>query len=84
MAFNDIEAIRASISSPKYAYSRARSIGGAMVTWIYHSEAKSPTGVSLNCSGDSDLVDPIIRELRNNSPLSPTEGLNKSGVSAVS
>jgi len=29
----------------------------------------------LAAAGEAQIVDPIIREIRNTSPLSPTEGL---------
>lgn len=67
----------AAVAAPAYAYSRNRY---GMV-FIYHRDPKSPTGVHCAIgSGDIAFADDVIREVRNNSPLSPTEGLNKSGA----
>ena len=70
----------AAITSPNYQHSRARGgpgggHGGAWVTYIYHRDVTSPSGVMCVARGDSAIIDPLLRALRNNSPLSPTEGL---------
>jgi hypothetical protein len=72
----------AAITSPNYQHSRARGgpgggHGGGWVTYVYHRDLLSPSGVMCAARGDSSIVDPLIRALRNNSPLSPTEGLGR-------
>ena len=72
----------AAIQSPLYQHSRARGgpgggHGGYWVTYIYHRDVTSPSGVQCAARGDSGIVDPLLRALRDNSPLSPTEGLRQ-------
>lgn len=69
----NIEQVRAAVTDPRYSHSRTRSWCRAEVTYIYHRDPASPSGVMLAAGGEASIVDPIIRELRNNSPLSPTE-----------
>lgn len=69
----------AAVASPKYAYARFRQNS----VWVYHKDDKSPTGVLMACGmHDIDFAEKVIRRLQDNSPLSPTEGLNKSGAVA--
>lgn len=65
--------IRSAVLDSKYSHSRMRRWCGVDVTYIYHRDPASPTGVKCAAGGEASIVDPIIRELRNNSPLSPTE-----------
>lgn len=69
-------------NSPNYAYSRYRD--GA--THIYHYDPKSPTGVT-NAIGYWSPEGPawaisVLDAAARPFPLSPTEGLNKSGAVA--
>lgn len=43
------------------------------VVWIYHRDTSSPSGVKLAASGDKSIVEPLLRSIVNNSPLSPAE-----------
>lgn len=68
----------AALRAPNYAYSRNRM--GAV--WAYGYDA-TPTGVRLICghadiARANELIDLVGRAF----PLSPTEGLNKSGAAA--
>ena len=77
----EMEALKAkfveAVKSPLYQYARFRQ----NCVWAYHQDDKSPTGVVLACGmPDVDFADQMIREIRNNSPLSPTEGLKSSGA----
>jgi hypothetical protein len=65
--------IEAAIRSPNFSHSRAGDGCWRDVRWIYHRDSASPSGVSLACAGDAAVVEPILRALRNTSPLSPTE-----------
>lgn len=67
------EEIRAAIESPAFSHSRAGDGCWRDVRWIYHRDQASPSGVKLAVGGDADVVEPILREVRNTSPLSPTE-----------
>lgn len=71
--------IVAAIKSPHYAHSRTRFFMERGYTYIYHRDPKSPSGVILCTEGPSEIVDPLIRQHRNNSPLSPTEGFRRAG-----
>jgi hypothetical protein len=62
------------ITDSKYSHSRSRNFCG-WVTHIYHRDHTSPSGVICVGGDDASIVDPLIRYFRNNSPLSPTEGL---------
>ena len=75
MSARDLNGIRDAIEDPKFSHSRSRHWCGAWLTYIYHRDPESPSGVKLAAAGDAVIVDPIIREIRNTSPLSPTEGL---------
>lgn len=64
------------IQSKDYSHSRAGTYADGRLNnlvHIYHHDPKSPTGVSHAMTGDAAVVDYLIRVLRNNSPLSPTE-----------
>lgn len=63
------------LQSSDFMYSRTRKVISTYSTQIYHKDPLSPSGVLMAISDDSEIVDPLIREYRNISPLSPTEGL---------
>lgn len=63
----------AAITSPNFSHVRAGDGCWRDVRWIYHRDPNSPSGVSLAASGDATEVEPLLRELRRTSPLSPTE-----------
>ncbi len=72
----------AAVKAPEYAYSRHRD--GA--TLVYHYDAKSPTGVICAigywCAEGTDWAVSVLDAAARPFPLSPTEGLNKSGATA--
>ncbi len=61
------------IASPDFSHARAGDGCWRTVVWIYHRDHKSPSGVSLVASGDKSIVEPLLRNRRNASPLSPDE-----------
>jgi hypothetical protein len=65
--------IRDAINSPNFSHSRAGDGCWRDVRWIYHLDNASPSGVKLVAAGDKSVVEPILRQLKNTSPLSPTE-----------
>jgi hypothetical protein len=77
-----LEALIKAIQSPNYSHARTRYFMGDGTTYLYDFDPLSPSGVMCKGSGPSGIVDPLIMALRSNSPLSPTEGLNKSRVSS--
>jgi hypothetical protein len=68
-----VDEIRSAIMSPNFSHTRAGDGCWRSVRWIYHRDSLSPSGVKLASSGDAAIVEPLLRELRNTSPLSPTE-----------
>jgi len=64
-------AIVAALTSPNYAYSRARYYG----TTIYHKDPTSPTGVSSVCTMGNKIADEMLCKYGHTSSLSPTEDL---------
>jgi hypothetical protein len=67
------EQIQEAIADPRFSHTRRGDGCWRDVVWIYHSNPDSPSGVTLACSGDADVVEPMLRSLRQSSPLSPTE-----------
>jgi hypothetical protein len=61
------------IAHENFSHSRQGTGCWRDVVWIYHRDKTSPSGVRLVASGDAQDVDPILRNYRNTSPLSPTE-----------
>jgi len=70
-----VDEIRAAIESPAFSHSRAGDGCWRDVRWIYHRDETSPSGVRLAAGGEAAIVEPLLREVRETSPLSPTEGL---------
>ena len=70
---NDIAKLRAAIESPLFVHARAGTLFYSNCTLIYHRDAGSPSFVKLAAMGDAHLVDPLIREIRDTSALSPDE-----------
>lgn len=66
--------IRAAVRHPNFSHARAGDGCWRDVRWIYHRDQTSPSGMKLAAGGPADLVEPILREERRTSPLSPTEG----------
>lgn len=65
------------LKRPDYAYSRFRH--GCV--WAYRNAPESPTGVLMVCGTDDvEYAETAMREIVDNSPLSPTEGLKASGA----
>ena len=71
------EDTRKAIAHPDYAYSRAGHGIFRGGSHIYH-RAATPTGVVCVGFAEDAVHDPILREVRNTSALSPTEGLRGS------
>ncbi len=65
--------IEDAIRHPDYSHSRRGNGCWRDVVWIYHRNPASPSGVTLAASGDASAVEPLLRSLVNNSPLSPRE-----------
>lgn len=70
-----IAAIREAIESPAFHHARQKRLVMSEVVTIYHRDHSSPSGVIAAAWGSPDVVNPMLREIRNNSPLSPTEDL---------
>lgn len=66
------EEIETCIRHPKFSHGRAGDRLYRGKTLLYHF-ADTPSGVQIAGCGDAEVVDAIIRDLRNTSPLSPTE-----------
>lgn len=69
----EAQEIEQAIMHPAFSHSRAGDGCWRTVRWIYHRDPSSPSGVKLACAGDADVVEPILRRLRETSPLSPAE-----------
>lgn len=65
--------IEAAVRHPNFSHARQGTGCWRDLVWIYHRDPASPTGVKCAVGGDSAIVDPIIREVRRTSALSPTE-----------
>ena len=77
------EDFAASLAMPNYAYSRCLHAGGSAYVVAYCYDKTSPTGVSRVASClDFDEAVRIMDSVGRPFPLSPTEGLNKSGAKA--
>lgn len=68
-----VQEIEAAVRDPNFSHARQGDGCWRDVVWIYHRDPKSPSGVTLAVGGDSAVVDPIIRKMRQTSALSPTE-----------
>lgn len=73
MATQSREQIEAAIRSPNFSHARAGDGCWRDVRWIYHRHPYSPSGFLIVAGGDSETVEPILRSIRQTSPLSPTE-----------
>lgn len=63
------------IHSPEFAYTRQRG------DFVYvYLRAKSPTGVLMAGMAEPDFIREVLADANRTAPLSPTEGLNKSGA----
>jgi hypothetical protein len=69
----EIELARLSILSPNFSHSRIGSGCWRDIVWIYHFDPYSPSGFKLNFGGPANQLEPILRERKGASPLSPTE-----------
>lgn len=70
-----VKALIRAIKSPNYSHARTRFWCGQTMTTIYHRDKTSPSGVLSHDGADDAVVSFLLRRYRNNSPLSPTEGL---------
>jgi hypothetical protein len=61
------------ILSPLFSHTRAGDGCWRNIVWVYHNDPASPSGVSLAAGFEREIAEPILRELRATSPLSPTE-----------
>lgn len=73
MTDKDRREMIAAIQDPAFSHSRAGDRLYRGYTLIYHHCPTSPSGVHLSGAYPSDTADPLIREFRSTSPLSPTE-----------
>lgn len=71
------------VASQKFAYARCQSAGGSAFVVAYGHDANSPSGVTRigSCLDFNEAV-AIMDAAGRPFPLSPTEGLNKSGATA--
>lgn len=67
------EEIEAAVCDPKFSHARQGDGCWRDVVFIYHYDEASPSGFKLAVGGDQSVVDPIIREARQPSALSPVE-----------
>ena len=67
------EQIEEAVRDPKFSHARRGDGCWRDVVWVYHRDFKSPSGYTLAVGGDAAIVDPIIREVRSTSALSPAE-----------
>lgn len=65
--------LRAALQSPAFSHCRAGDGCWRDVTFIYHRVPDSPSGVVCAAGGDRTVVEPMLRDIRRTSPLSPTE-----------
>lgn len=65
--------IEEAVRSPLFSHARTKRWCGVEVTYLYHRDPESPSGVRLAACGRADEVDPVLRAFRSTSPLSPTE-----------
>lgn len=72
-----VEAFKEQLNSPEFRYSRFRPNLGVT---IYLYDPKSPTGVHAGATINFEDAVPLMDENGRPFPLSPTEGLNKSGA----
>jgi hypothetical protein len=68
-----VQEIENAIRNPRFSHARQGDGCWRNVVWIYHRDENSPSGFKLAEAGDSQIVDPILRSLKNTSALSPTE-----------
>jgi hypothetical protein len=61
------------IHHPNFSHCRQGDGCWRDIVWIYHRDHNSPSGVKLAASGESAVVDPLVRAIRRTSALSPTE-----------
>lgn len=61
------------IESPLFLYARQGKGLWRNIVYIYHRQVGSPTGIILAASGQSEIIDPLLKEKRNTSALSPDE-----------
>lgn len=67
------EQIETAVRDPKFSHARRGDGCWRDLVWIYHRDFKSPSGFTCAAGADASVVDPIIREVRRTSALSPTE-----------
>ena len=79
---NAPKTFEAAILDPRYAYARTRSVCGCKVVTAYLKDNTSPTGVVGFWNMDFDAAILLMDAIGRPFPLSPTEGLNKSGATA--
>lgn len=84
-------AFAAALASPDFAYTRVRSwradgyveSDADYIVYVYRRDRTSPSGVILAASlGNYVVAMELIDAAKKPGPLSPTEGLNKSGAGA--
>jgi hypothetical protein len=77
MTPEELAKLKAAITHPNYSHSRTRYFMGEGYTTVYHRDYESPSGVMSAAYGPASMIDPLLRQFRHDSPLSPTEGLSR-------
>jgi hypothetical protein len=73
MSQAEVEQCRQAILSDNFAYARLKPFCRVDRVLIYHRDPNSPSGFLLAAGGAPSVIDPMLREYRNTSALSPTE-----------
>jgi hypothetical protein len=67
------EQVQEAIADPRFSHARRGDGCWRDVVWIYHRDEASPSGFKLAVGADAAVADPILRDARQTSALSPTE-----------
>ena len=76
----DADKLYALVCDPAYSHSRSRKWCGVWMTYIYHFDAASPSGVRMVGGDMEEKVSMVLVAARRSSALSPTEGLHQGGA----
>jgi len=66
--------IQNAVKHPAFSHARRSKYFQGKSTYIYFFCSDSPSGVLLAKGGETNEVENALRQARNTSPLSPTEG----------
>jgi hypothetical protein len=70
---HETAAIEAAIRHPDFSHGRRGDGCWRGLTWLYHRDPASPSGVRLVLGAEHATVEPLLRAIRRDSPLSPAE-----------